>query len=128
MQSYNDYIELRERVLMSKKLDQVGLETTTFAFPCLRSFQLSYWSDNGTEASETYITITRIEFIQCYTVYGDIVGHSLPVGGSNPLASSSDISALSYFLLHISAYSLLSPDHQLIIWISEMIYRYAVVQ
>ena len=63
------YIELRERVLMSKKLDQVGLEPTTFGFPCLRSYQLSYWSDNGPEASETYITITRLEFIQCYTVY-----------------------------------------------------------
>ena len=33
---YNDYIELRERVLMSKKLDKVGLEPTTFGFPCLR--------------------------------------------------------------------------------------------
>ena len=57
---------------MSKKLDQVGLEPTTFGFPCLRSCQLSYWSDNGPEASETYITITRIEFIQCYTVYARV--------------------------------------------------------
>ena len=39
-------IELRERVLKSKKLDQVGLDTTTFGFPCLRSYQLSYCSDN----------------------------------------------------------------------------------
>ena len=45
MQSYNDYIEPPERVLMSKKLDQVELEPTTFGFPCLRSYQLSYWSD-----------------------------------------------------------------------------------
>ena len=72
MQSYNDYIELRERVLMSKKMDQVGLEPTTFGFPCLRSYQLSYWSDNGHEASETYITITRIESIRCYTVYARV--------------------------------------------------------
>ena len=42
MQSYNDYIELRERVLMSKKLDQVGVEPTTFGFPCLRSYQLKH--------------------------------------------------------------------------------------
>ena len=57
---------------MSKKLNQVGLEPTTFGFPCLRSYQLSYWSDNGPEASETYITITKIEFIQCYTVYARV--------------------------------------------------------
>ena len=82
MQSYNDYIELRERVLMSKKLDQVGLEPTTFGFPCLRSYQLSYWSDNGPGASETYITITRIEFIQCYIVYARLqfMLEYLPVG------------------------------------------------
>ena len=82
MQSYNDYIELRERVLMSKKLDQVGLEPTTFDFPCLRSYQLSYWFDNGPEASETYITITRIAFIQCYTVYARVQFRIeyLPVG------------------------------------------------
>ena len=76
------YIELRERVLMSKKLDQVGLEPTTFGFLCLRSYQLSYWSDNEPEASETYITITRIEFIQCYAVYARVqfMLEYLPIG------------------------------------------------
>ena len=49
--------------MISKKLDQVGLEPTTFDFPCLHSYQPSYWSDNEPEASNTYITITRIEFM-----------------------------------------------------------------
>ena len=48
-------------ILKSKKFDQVGLKPTTFGFPCIRYYQLSYWPDNGPEASETYITITRIE-------------------------------------------------------------------
>ena len=57
MDSYNDHIELRERVLISKKLDKVGHGITTYDFPCLRSYKLCYWSDNEPEASETYITL-----------------------------------------------------------------------
>ena len=52
---------------MSKKVDRVGLEPTTFGFPCLRSYQLSYRSDNGTEAFEivyTVYTVYTVEFIQ----------------------------------------------------------------
>ena len=82
MDSYNDHIELRERVLKSKKLDKVGHGITTCDFPCLRSSQLCYWSDNEPEASERYITLTRIEFIQCYTVYARVqfMLAYLPVG------------------------------------------------
>ena len=78
MQSYNDYIELRERVLMSKKLDQVGLEPTTFGFPCLCSYELSYWSDNGPEAwRDIHYNYNWIEFTGL--AYRDIVSLQLVV-------------------------------------------------
>ena len=49
---------------MSKKVERVGLEPTTFGFPCLRSYQLSYRSDNGTEAVKIVYTV---HFITVYT-------------------------------------------------------------
>ena len=38
---------------MTKKVDQVGLEPTTFGFPYLRSYQLSYRSDDEPEVLVT---------------------------------------------------------------------------
>ena len=53
---------------MSKKVDRVGFEPTTFGFLYLRSYQLSYRSDNGTEAFEIVYTVHyavyTVEFIQ----------------------------------------------------------------
>ena len=52
---------------MSKKVDRVGIEPTTFGFPGLRSFQLSYRSENGTEVFEivyTVYTVYTVEFMQ----------------------------------------------------------------
>ena len=54
---------------MSKKVDRVGLEPTTFGFPCLRSYQLSYRSDNGTEAFEIVYTVYTV---QLYSLYSGI--------------------------------------------------------
>ena len=42
-------------------MDGVKLEPTTFSFPCLRYYQLSYRSYNGTEA---FVIVYRV-----YTVY-----------------------------------------------------------
>ena len=64
---------------MSKKVDRVELESTTFYFPCLRSYQLSYRSENGTEAFEIVYTVytvpitRRVVHILLY-VYQYVIG------------------------------------------------------
>ena len=50
---------------MSKKVDRVELKPTTFGIPCLRSYQLSRRSDNGTEAFDIVYTVYTVH----YTVY-----------------------------------------------------------
>ena len=98
---------------MSKKVDRVGLEPTTFGFSCLRSYQLSYRSDNGTEAFEIVYSLysSIIQFIQ-WNSYSDRVARLyLPVlrnafrtivgliayqlGDQVPLTTRNDISAPS---------------------------------
>ena len=52
---------------MSKNVIRVGLEATSFGFPRLRSYELLYRYDNGTEAFEivyTFYTVYTVEFIQ----------------------------------------------------------------
>ena len=49
---------------MSKKVDRVGLQPTTFGFPCLRSYQLSYKPDNGTEA---FVIVYTVHFYSLYS-------------------------------------------------------------
>ena len=51
---------------MSKKVDRVGLEPTTYGLPCLRSYQLSYWYDNGTEAFEIDYTVYKVQLYSLY--------------------------------------------------------------
>ena len=44
---------------MSKKVDRVGLEPTTFGFPCLRSYQLSYQLERAisTESRRSWVQV-----------------------------------------------------------------------
>ena len=51
---------------MSKKVDRVRLEPTNFGFPCLRSYQLSCRSDNGTEALEIVYTVYKVQLYSSY--------------------------------------------------------------
>ena len=52
---------------MSKEMDRVGLETTIFGFPCLRSYKLTYLSDNVTEVFEIVHTINIVHFYSLYS-------------------------------------------------------------
>ena len=51
---------------MSKKVVRVGLETTAFGFPFLRSYQQCYRSDNGTEAFEIVYTVYTVQLYSLY--------------------------------------------------------------
>ena len=64
---YYDIYRTSVRNFDVKEMVRVGLVSTTFSFPCLRSYQLSYRSDMGTEAFEivyTVYTVYTVEFIQ----------------------------------------------------------------
>ena len=45
------------------------LETTTYGFPCLCTYQLRYRSENGTEAFDIVYTVCTV---QLYSLYSGI--------------------------------------------------------
>ena len=58
---------------MSKKVDRVGLEPTTFGIPCLRSYQLIYRSDIETEAFEIVYTVYTVQLYSlCSGIHKEI--------------------------------------------------------
>ena len=53
---------------MSKNVIRVELEATSFGFPCLRSYELRYRYDNGTEAFEIVYTFLYSLYSGIHTV------------------------------------------------------------